>query len=150
MTPQATQQRRAGDEPTAPGLLDIGEFQMSNTGATADFAVFSKWSAGFSVQYTGEMLTNRFASNPSCATTVPPTGAWETKPYWNRSCVGSGLSETSRSRTTSTSSQCYLQELDSEQPAPDWTVMLGVTKNADSPPSPDLSQAQLRHCAGFA
>ena len=52
---------------------------MSNTGATADFAVFSKWSAGFSVQYTGEMLTNRSPPTHPARPQCPPQVAWETQ-----------------------------------------------------------------------
>ena len=121
-------------EPTAPWSARHGGVQMSNTGATADFAVFSsEVERGLFSAVHGRGANKPVAFQPILRDDSAPH-RW----HGNPSPTG-----TDHAWGQGSPPLCYLQELDSEQPAPDWAVMLGVTKNADSPPSPDLSQAQL-------
>ena len=107
---------------------------MSNTGATADFAVFSsEVERGLFSAVHGRGANKPVAFQPILRDDSAPH-RW----HGNPSPTG-----TDHAWGQGSPPLCYLQELDSEQPAPDWAVMLGVTQNADSPPSPDLSQAQL-------
>ena len=105
---------------------------MSNTGATADFAVFSsEVERGLFSAVHGRGANKPVAFQPILRDDSAPH-RW----HGNPSPTG-----TDHAWGQGSPPLCYLQELDSEQPAPDWAVTLGVTKNADSPPSPDLSQA---------
>ena len=120
---------------------------MSNTGATADFAVFSgEVERGLFSTVHGRGANKPVAFQPILRDDSAPH-RWHGKPQALLEQIMRGVRALGDHKSVPHDlhqlSLCYLQELDSEQPAPDWAVMLGVTKNADSPPSPDLSQAQL-------
>ena len=118
---------------------------MSNTGTTADFAAFSgEVERGLFSTVHGRGAYKPVAFQPILRDDSAPH-RWHGKPQALLEQIMRGVRALGDGRSVPRDlhqlSLCYLQELDSEQPAPDWAVTLGVTKNADSPPSPDLSQA---------